>query len=75
MQETKVHIVKELGTIKGALLQWVTQNFGQQLQQCIECHGYHLDQVSFKKGIVTKLHSLCWPFFKIFHCICFPISH
>jgi len=49
MQEMKVHIVKGLGTISIALLQWVMQNFEQQLQQCIGCHGCHLDQVIFKK--------------------------
>jgi hypothetical protein len=75
MQELQVHIVKGLGTINGALLQSVMQNFGQQLQQCIEGHGCHLHHVIFKKGMVTKVHSLCWTFLKTFHCNYCPIAH
>jgi hypothetical protein len=33
-----VMVQKELEKINGSALQRVMQNFGQRLQQCIECH-------------------------------------
>jgi hypothetical protein len=49
IQELKDCIMVGIGTINGALLQRVMQNFRQQLRQCIKSHGGHLEQVIFKK--------------------------
>jgi hypothetical protein len=42
-QELKEYITERTGTINGALLQQVIQNFRHQFQQCIKCHESHLE--------------------------------
>jgi hypothetical protein len=59
IQELKDRITEGIGTINGALLQRLMQNFIQQLRQSIECHGGHLEQAIFKTyGTDIKLQSL-----------------
>jgi hypothetical protein len=48
-QEPEDWITEGIGTINGAFLQRIMQNFRQRLRQCIEYHGGHLERAIFKK--------------------------
>ena len=74
-----IHVTEGVGTINGASLKPHIQNFRQWLRHCVECHGYRLEQVMFKKRytavIVLAIAQNVCLYFSVCHILLRKPSH